>query len=206
MEQLTLQLQTVPLSENGAVGISILSGMLDIGNTILRAAASGVNLNIGKPATVTSHGYNVSSDDAGGFLTAPGDQINTDPLLGPLQDNGGPTSTHALLPGSPAIDAGNPNFTPPPFYDQRGANFGVCVTGASTWGRLKCRRERRLRQHQVPLPRLRPRLPARRSGLLWIAPMRIRKPTPFMSSPAAITTTCGPWGIMTYLEQPAFGR
>src|SRR6266851_3820593 len=30
-----------------------------------------------------------------------------DPLLGPLQDNGGPTFTHALLIGSPAIDAGN---------------------------------------------------------------------------------------------------
>ena len=32
----------------------------------------------------------------------------TDPLLGPLQANGGPTPTRALLPGSPAIDAGNP--------------------------------------------------------------------------------------------------
>jgi hypothetical protein len=31
----------------------------------------------------------------------------SDPLLGPLQNNGGPTKTHALLPGSPAIDAGN---------------------------------------------------------------------------------------------------
>jgi hypothetical protein len=31
-----------------------------------------------------------------------------DPKLGPLQSNGGPTQTHALLPGSPAIDAGNP--------------------------------------------------------------------------------------------------
>jgi hypothetical protein len=41
-------------------------------------------------------------------------------MLGPLQDNGGPTLTHALLPGSPAIDAGDPNFTPPPYYDQRG--------------------------------------------------------------------------------------
>jgi hypothetical protein len=38
----------------------------------------------------------------------------------PLQNNGGPTFTHALLPGSPAIDAGDPNFTPPPFHDQRG--------------------------------------------------------------------------------------
>src|SRR5206468_7430049 len=52
-----------------------------------------------------------------------GDQINTDPMLGPLQDNGGPTFTHTLLPGSPAIDAGDPNFTPPPYYDQRGPVF-----------------------------------------------------------------------------------
>src|ERR1043165_1454777 len=39
-------------------------------------------------------------------------QVNTNPILGPLQDNGGPTFTHALLPGSPAVDAGDPNFTP----------------------------------------------------------------------------------------------
>jgi hypothetical protein len=44
-------------------------------------------------------------------------------MLGPLQNNGGPTFTHALLPGSPAIDAGDPNFTPPPDYDQRGPGF-----------------------------------------------------------------------------------
>jgi hypothetical protein len=58
-----------------------------------------------------------------GFLTGPGDQINTDPLLGPLQDNGGPTLTHEMLNGSAAIDAGDPKFTPPPFYDQRGPDF-----------------------------------------------------------------------------------
>ena len=33
--------------------------------------------------------------------------VPMDPVLGPLRDNGGPTWTHALLPGSPAIDAGN---------------------------------------------------------------------------------------------------
>jgi hypothetical protein len=43
-----------------------------------------------------------------------------DPLLGPLADNGGPTLTHALLPGSPAIDAGNPAIPNPPPADQRG--------------------------------------------------------------------------------------
>jgi hypothetical protein len=41
-------------------------------------------------------------------------------MLGPLQNNGGPTFTHALLTGSPAINAGDPNFTPPPTTDQRG--------------------------------------------------------------------------------------
>ena len=75
------------------------------------------------------YGYNLSSDDGGGYLTGPGDQINIDPLLGPLQNNGGPTFTHALLPGSPAIDAGDPNFTPPPSTDQRGCPFDRVFNG-----------------------------------------------------------------------------
>jgi len=41
-------------------------------------------------------------------INRPGDLNNTDPLLGSLQNNGGPTQTMALLSGSPAIDAGNP--------------------------------------------------------------------------------------------------
>src|SRR5206468_7597889 len=77
---------------------------------------------------IRSLGYNLCSDDGSGFLTATGDQINTDPMLGPLQDNGGPTFTHALLSGSPAIDSGDPNFdpyafNPPLLYDQRGDGF-----------------------------------------------------------------------------------
>lgn len=52
---------------------------------------------------VTSLGNNLDGDGSCGF-TASGDLPDTDPLLGPLQDNGGPTRTHALLPGSPAID------------------------------------------------------------------------------------------------------
>ena len=94
-------------------------GSVEVSNTILNAGALGENI-FNNGGTVTSHGYNLSSDDGGGYLTGPGDQINTHPLLGPLQDNGGPTFTHALLPGSPAIDAGDPNFHPPPFNDQRG--------------------------------------------------------------------------------------
>ncbi len=49
-----------------------------------------------------------------------------DPLLGPLQDNGGPTLTMALLPGSPAIDAGG-SFALTPSTDQR----GVAIEGGA---------------------------------------------------------------------------
>ena len=109
-------------ADGGAGGIDLSNGTLHIGNTILKAGASGANL-ANNSGTVISHGYNLSSDNGGGFLTAAGDQINTEPMLGPLQDNGGPTATHALLTGSPAINAGDPNFTPPPFYDQRGPGY-----------------------------------------------------------------------------------
>lgn len=61
-------------------------------------------------------------------IALPGDTIQTDPMLGPLQDNGGPTWTHALLPGSPAIDAGNNNAGLD--FDQRGAGFAR-VSGLS---------------------------------------------------------------------------
>ena len=58
--------------------------------------------------SIVSNGYNLSSDGTCPF-NGPGDLQNTDPKLGPLQNNGGPTFTQALLAGSPAIDAGNPN-------------------------------------------------------------------------------------------------
>jgi hypothetical protein len=50
--------------------------------------------------------------------TPPGGETFPDPKLGPLADNGGPTLTMALLPGSPAIDAGNTPLAPT--TDQRG--------------------------------------------------------------------------------------
>ena len=93
-------------------------GTVEIANTILNQNAPG---NIG--GSVTSLGYNICSDNGGGLLNGPGDQINTDPLLGPLQDNGGPTLTYLPLPGSRAIEAGDPIFIPPPFRDQRGPCF-----------------------------------------------------------------------------------
>jgi hypothetical protein len=123
---------------------------LALGGTILNAGSSGENI-FNNGGTITSLGYNVSSDDSSGFLTGPGDQINTDPMLGPLQDNGGPTFTHALLPGSPAINAGDPSFTPPPFFDQRGPGFDRVVNGRIDIGSFELQLPK-----TTPTPRPRP--------------------------------------------------
>jgi CSLREA domain-containing protein len=97
-------------------GIAAFDGAnVTVANTILNAGASGANLAEFGRSMITSHGYNLSSDNGGGFLTKPGDRININPQLGPLANNGGPTLTHALLPGSPAIDAGDPQFNPDTF-------------------------------------------------------------------------------------------
>lgn len=86
-------------------------GTVAIGNTILKAGSLGGTIyNTG--GTIISRGFNLSSDDGGGFLTAAGDQINTDPKLGPLADNGGATFTHLPLAGSRAIDQGNRDVIP----------------------------------------------------------------------------------------------
>jgi hypothetical protein len=112
------------------------SGSLMIGHTTLKAGFSGANI-FDNGGSVTSLGYNLSSDNGGGFLIAAGDQINTDPLLGPLQDNGGLTFTHALLTGSPAVNAGDPDFTPPPLYDQRGPGYNRVFSGRIDIGSLE---------------------------------------------------------------------
>ena len=82
---------------------------------------------------MTSLGYNLSSDDGGGFLTATGDRINTDPKLGPLQDNGGPTFIHLPAADSPAIDAGDPAGA----MDQRGPGFVRVVNGRADIGAVE---------------------------------------------------------------------
>jgi predicted outer membrane repeat protein len=73
-----------------------------------------------------SRGFNLIGNTNGNLGSTGNDLINIDPRLGPLQDNGGSSATMALLPGSPAIDHGDPAFDPGAFIpqmiaDQRGA-------------------------------------------------------------------------------------
>jgi hypothetical protein len=74
-----------------------------------------------------SIGHNLIGNSQGGSGFDETDILDVDPRLGPLQDNGGPTFTRALLPDSPAIDAGD--NTDAPDWDQRGEGFPRIVNG-----------------------------------------------------------------------------
>jgi CSLREA domain-containing protein len=129
----SITLTNVTLSGNTAPyyggGISNF-GDLTLANAIVANSSSGGDCY----GIVISAGHNLDSDSTCG-LAAVGDLPNTDPLLGPLQDNGGLTFTHALLPTSPAIDAGDD--TACPATDQRGAvrpQGAACDIGAYEFG------------------------------------------------------------------------
>ncbi len=108
-----------------------LYGTFNLGNTIVAGNTSGSGPDVS--GTLTSQGYNLIGNGSGATIsgTTTGNQLDVNPQLGVLASNGGPTQTHALLAGSPAIDAGNPNFdnTATP-YDQRGFVFLRKSSGA----------------------------------------------------------------------------
>jgi hypothetical protein len=100
------------ITQNSASsGGGLFAGALTMDNTIV--------------AGNTSSGP--GDDNLEGAYTGSSNLIGGDPMLGPLADNGGPTLTHALLPGSPAIDAGDNSNAPT--WDQRGPGFPRIVNG-----------------------------------------------------------------------------
>jgi uncharacterized repeat protein (TIGR01451 family) len=105
-----------------------------VGNTIIAGnffepAVGGNGNGTNVFGTLTSLGYNIfGTDDFTITGNKTGNLVGTlanplDPLLGPLGNYGGNSLTRPLLPGSPALDAGDPFFVPPPDTDQRGAGF-----------------------------------------------------------------------------------
>ena len=97
----------------------VAGGIDDVGATTLRntIVAGNAGGDCGGPTPPTSAGHNLEGQSSCA-LAGPGDLTETDPRVGPLEANGGPTATHALFPDSPAIDAGGD--CPPPAVDQRG--------------------------------------------------------------------------------------
>jgi hypothetical protein len=115
------------IDNNG--GTVIVRNTILAGNTV--SVGSGPDLN----GVLTSLGHDLigNTNGASGFVAS--DLLNVNPLLGQLQDNGGPTQTMAPLPGSPAVDAGD-NIDAPDF-DQRGPGFPRIVGGAMDIGALE---------------------------------------------------------------------
>ena len=107
----TITVSNSTLSGNSATqsggGLGMNAGTVSLKNTIVANSPSGGNC----VGTITNGGYNLDSDGSCGFGTTNHSLSGTmdnplNPQLGPLANNGGPTKTHALLEGSPAIDKG----------------------------------------------------------------------------------------------------
>jgi hypothetical protein len=100
------------IGSNGPAGVGSQTAGTHFFNTLLLS-----NVPSNCSGSVSDGGYNISSDASVAFA-ASGSRTNVNLMLGPLANNGGPTLTMALLPGSPAIDAGAAAGAPA--TDQRG--------------------------------------------------------------------------------------
>jgi CSLREA domain-containing protein len=117
----------------GGGGIFNAGGAINLRNTIIARNRDNTSAPIPDSpdcggAAYTSGRNNLIGDLTGcNFVAAGGDETNVNPRLGPLANNGGPAFTHALLAGSPAIEAGGGDAAP---TDQRGVPRRVPDIGA----------------------------------------------------------------------------
>ncbi len=130
-------------TSTSGIWLAANAGASTIANSIV--AQNGATNNVWvEDGTLTSLGYNLTNSGAGTPFTATTDLTGTVPLLGPLGDHGGGTLTHALLPGSPALDLipfGVSGCGTDYTQDQRGEARpypagGACDAGAYERGRL----------------------------------------------------------------------
>jgi hypothetical protein len=102
-------------------GIHAYSGGITMRNSIVAANRIAGGQGPDCHGAITAEGYNLVQNPAGcGVQGDPARLLTVDPRMGPLQNNGGATSTHALPPGSPAIDAAPDGGCPA--RDQRGVD------------------------------------------------------------------------------------
>ncbi|HEX8998388.1 MAG TPA: choice-of-anchor Q domain-containing protein, partial [Blastocatellia bacterium] len=128
----TVTLINCTVANHSPHGVYTQGATIRLQNTLV---ASNVRNFVNSSGTITSLGNNLDSDGRSGFTNGVnGDIVGTvgnpiNALLSPLNNHGGPTSTLALLPGSPAINAGT--GTDAPSLDQRGvARVGATDIGA----------------------------------------------------------------------------
>lgn len=134
-ENVDLDLRNSTLSGNSAVGANLYAspfsttpGSVTIYNSILANGVSGPDCIFTEGSQGLLISYSLIEDGSCSVANGVNGNKTGDPLLGPLEDNGGPTLTHALLPGSPAIDSGSNSLAvdavgSPLNTDQRGTGF-----------------------------------------------------------------------------------
>jgi hypothetical protein len=139
----TISNSTIAFNDGDTVGgVSVVGGTVDIESTIIanntkangsvpsdfyQVASTSATIT---PATITGASNLVMSAS---FPLPFGFNVTiADPMLGPLQNNGGPTFTHALLPGSPALALGNNKAAL--MFDQRGPGFSRTTGSTSDIG------------------------------------------------------------------------
>lgn len=136
----SLDLHYVTVSANQArqtnrgAGVRVVGGTLTSRDSVIAGNFNSANgTDIDCEGVLGSQGYNLLGSSLGcTFAAQPTDLIGVAPLLGALADNGGPSPTHALLTGSPAIDA-IPAASCGNSIDQRGITRpqgGGCDIGA----------------------------------------------------------------------------
>jgi hypothetical protein len=132
-------------SDNGTltiVGSIVANNFAYLGNDILAGtgAVSAQYSLVGNNDLSGLAGAPLGTPDANGNLIGTNsDPI--DPMLGKLGDNGGPTHTLALLPNSPAINAGDPLANGAPMFDQRGAPWARISGGRIDMGAFEVQAE-----------------------------------------------------------------
>lgn len=116
----TTRLRNATVADNSASGngggIAREGGVLRLRNSLVAlntsTGSTQEDCTTTDAASLVSEGYNVVQRATGcaASLVGSGDVVDTGatPLIGPLGDGGGPTSTHPLADASPAIDAGDP--------------------------------------------------------------------------------------------------
>jgi hypothetical protein len=142
----TANLINSTLVQNTGDGVHLANGELDLSNALIAENTSSrgaADVQVDAPdGMINSNGHNLIGHGTSTGLVngVNGDQVGTtaspiDPLLGPLANNGGPTRTFAVLPGSPALDGGDNALAVdqnanPLTTDQRGPGFPRVLGGA----------------------------------------------------------------------------